>query len=246
MLRTVSIAIFAAVAVQAQAADPPAFDVASVKASQRAPERGWREPIQATPGSLTMRGVTLKASIAWAYHVLECQVSGPGWMGEQRYDVMAKAAGPAGEPELRRMLQSLLADRFQLALHRQNKEMAAYVLTVGKNGPKFAESKSEGDSGIEPDRKTMSITAHRVSVAQVIGMLSQMYQAPVIDQTGLAGRYDVTIDARKYIPQSGEKTDPFSIIETGLQQELGLKLESRKMAVDLLIVDRVEKAPVEN
>ena len=250
MLRILVGSLFTAGAVLAQpAAPPPSFDVASIKLSPPGREGGnspFGDNIQATPGSLTMRRITLKAGIAWAYHVFEYQVNGPEWIGSERYDIAAKAASPTTTAELRVMLQALLADRFQLTLHRQTKEMQAFVLTVGKNGPKFHESKTEGDSSIQPDPKAMSISVQRVPIAQMIDPLARMFQIPVIDMTGLKGRYDVTMNIAKYIPQNGEKMDPLSIIQTGLQEELGLKLEARKMPVDLLIVDHAEKGPVEN
>ena len=92
----------------------------------------------------------LKSAIRWAYHVMDAQVVGPDWLANERYDIMAKAAGPAPEAELRVMLQALLAERFKLAVHRQTKEMSAYALTVGKNGPKFHEI---------PDRKAKAASS---------------------------------------------------------------------------------------
>ncbi len=193
-----------------------------------------------------MRSSTLKACIAWAYHVFEYQVTAPDWAGSDRYEIVAKAAGPAAEPELRVMLQALLADRFHLTFHRQTKEMSAYLLVVGKNGPKIEESKSEGESEIQPDQKTMSIMVHRVPISQLVDVLSKVFQMPVVDTTGLTKRYDVTINVAKYIQQSGDRPDPLSIIQMGLQEELGLKLESKKVPLDLLIVDHAEKVPTEN
>lgn len=237
-----------AAAALGQTAEAPAFDVASVKPGAGGGREAFRrESIEATPGSVTMRNITLKSCIAWAYHVTTAQVTGPDWMGNERYDIAAKAAGPANEAQLRVMTQGLLAERFRVQLHRQTKEMPAYVLTVGKNGPKFQESKTDGEMAIDPDRKTMTVTAHRVPVSQLIDMLVRLYQMPVIDETGLTGRYDVSINAAKYIPQSGDRpSDPLSLIQDALQDELGLKLEARRMPVDLLIVDHAEKAPVEN
>jgi uncharacterized protein (TIGR03435 family) len=69
---------------------------------------------------------------------------------------------------------------------------------------------------------------------------------PVVDATGLKGRYDLSVNVAKYLPQAGEKTDPVSLIQTALQEELGLKLEAKKVPLDLLIVDHAAKAPVEN
>ncbi len=249
MLRTMLAFFLPAAAALAQSAPPPpAFDVASIRPGP--PEvRGKAvlgENIKATPGTLNIRGVSLKTCIAWAYHVFQYQVDGPAWIDSRTYDVMAKAGGPAAEPELRLMLQTLLADRFHLAVHRETREMRAMVLTVGKSGPKFHESKTDGDSSLQPDPKTMALSAQRVSIAQIIDPLARVFQVPILDMTGLAGRYDVTLNVARYVPQNGETADPFSIIETGLQEELGLKLESKKMPVELLIVDHAEKEPVEN
>lgn len=231
---------------------PPAFEVASIKVDpigKAGGEGSRRENTQVSPGSLNMHNVTLRTAIRWAYHVMDPQISGPAWLADERYDIAAKAAGPVPADEMRPMLQTLLAERFKLELHHQTKEMSAYVLTVGKNGPKFTESKSEGESVMEPDRKTFKVSVQRTPVSQLCDMLAQMFRAPVVDQTGLAGRYDITIDALKYVAEmrgSTEPPDPLTLILRGLQEELGLKLEPRKMPIELLVIDHAEKAPIEN
>ncbi|HWC97309.1 MAG TPA: TIGR03435 family protein, partial [Candidatus Sulfopaludibacter sp.] len=218
----------AAVALCQPAAPPPEFDAASIKTAQAkgAAESHGRDNVQVTPGSVTIRNTSLKGCIAWAYHVFEYQVTGPDWIGAERFDIVAKAAGPAGEAQLRLMLQTLLAQRFKMETHHVTKEQQAYVLLVGKNGPKFHESKTTGDSDIVPDQKRMSVSVQRVPMAQLVDVLSRMFQSPVVDMTGLTGRYDVTIDVAKYLPQAGDRGDPMSIIQTGLQEELGLKMEA--------------------
>ncbi|HEV3197818.1 MAG TPA: TIGR03435 family protein [Bryobacteraceae bacterium] len=236
------------------ASAPPAFEVASVHVSQigRAGGEGSRrENIQFSPDSVTMRNVSLKSAIRWAYHVFDYQVSGPDWLQFERYDIVAKAPGAATEEELRTMMQTLLAERFKVALHRQSKEFAAYALVVGKNGPKFHESDTEGESSIQPDQKRMSVTVHRTPISQLTDMLSNIFRAPVVDMTDLKGKYDVTLNLAKYIGDiqpspGGAPPDPLSIITMGLQEELGLKLESKKLSLDVLIIDRAEKAPAEN
>jgi uncharacterized protein (TIGR03435 family) len=242
------------------AAAPPAFEVASVRVSQggrvnqggRGLGLGFRpENIQVTPGSVTMRNSNLKSAIGWAYHVMDYQVSGPDWLQSERYDIVAKAAGPATEEQLRPMMQTLLAERFKLELHHQTKELPAYVLLVAKNGPKFHESETEGESAIQPDQKRMSVTVQRTPLLQLVELLSNIFRAPVVDMTGLTGRYDITINLAKYISEmqpvpGGAPPDPLSLITMGLQEEFGLKLESKKVSLDLLIIDRAEKAPVEN
>ncbi|MBZ5575050.1 MAG: TIGR03435 family protein [Acidobacteriia bacterium] len=241
--------LLAAAAAVCQPLPHPTFDVASIRASP--PGRFGGNPIlgeniQALPGSLVMRHVTLKACIQWAYHVFEYQVSGPDWIGSESYDIAAKAAGPAEEQELRVMLQALLADRFHLTFHRQTKDTRVYVLSVAKGGPKFHESAAGAEAKVEPDQKALRVKVSSVPVSLLIDPLSRIFLTPVVDRTGLAGRYDVAIDVAKYIPQSGEKVDPLSIVQTAVQEDLGLKLEAGKMPLDFLIVDRAEKAPTDN
>ena len=226
------------------AAGQPAFDVASIRASEA---RG-QEFVQASPGSVIMRNISLRGCVKWAYRVMEYQVSGPEWMGFERFDISAKAGDAVGEDQLRLMMQTLLHDRFGLALHHETKEMQAYALVVAKGGPKFRESAEEGEMDFQPDKGRMAVKVARAQVGMLADILYNVLHAPVIDQTGLKGRYDVTIDIGKYIldkpPDSA--MDITAMLINGLQEELGLKLESKKMPLDLLVVDRVEKKPVEN
>jgi uncharacterized protein (TIGR03435 family) len=249
-------AILAAFAWLAAAQTPPApsFDVASIKPSQATAgmREAFRENVETSPGNLTMRNMRLSSCIKWAYSVQEYQVSGPGWLTTQRFDIVAKPASPATEPELRTMLQSLLAERFKLALHRQTKEMTAFVLSVSKTGHKLTPSESPGPANIKPNK--IGAIAQGATVADLATMLSNFLRVPVLDETGLTGRFDATIDASPYIedviamkPQpGGPPPDLIGVIIRGLQEQLGLKLDSRKAAVDLLIIDRVERTPTEN
>jgi uncharacterized protein (TIGR03435 family) len=243
MTRSIFIALLMAEAASAQ----PSFEVASVRAS---PGEGNRhENIQTSPDSLSMRNVTLKSAVRWAYHVMEYQVSGPDWMNFERYDISAKAAEPASEDELRLMLRVLLAERFKLTLHRESKELQAYVMVVAKGGIKFHESQGDGEPAFEPDKSLTSVRFKRIPASQIIEVLSKILQAPVINNTGLTGYYDATIDIGKYMqdrPASDSPADILPILINGLQGELGLKLESKKVPLDLLIIDHAEKVPVEN
>jgi len=247
MLR-ISIALWFISASMAQSV----FDAASIRSHPfgKPGEGSKAESIQVTPGGLNMRNVSLKTAIRWGYHVMDYQVSGPDWLGYERFDIVAKAAGPAPENELRPMLQALLAERFKLALHKETKELPAYVLLVAKGGIKFHESKEEGELALEPpDKNHMTVNVKRLPASQFIEVLSNALRAPVINNTGLEGRYDATIDIGKYMADVAPKDvpfDPIPIIVTGLQEELGLKLESKKMPLDLLIVDHAEKVPAEN
>jgi len=232
----------------------PAFEVASVRASESGGERrGPREAIQVSPDGVIMRNVSMRSCVRWAYHVLEFQVNGPDWIGSQRYNITAKATGEVPEEQLRLMMQTLLADRFKMATHRQTREMQAYLLEVGKNGPKFKESATAGEPDIQPDPQRMSVVAQRTPVAHLVDLLANVLRAPVIDQTGLTSKYDVSIDVAKYVAdfrgpgaERDVPPDPIAIIMRGLQEELGLKLEAKKMPIDLVIIDHAEKVPSEN
>jgi uncharacterized protein (TIGR03435 family) len=235
----------------------PAFEVASIRQIQPAAgtpgmERHGvgRETIQTSPDGLIMRNCSLRTMTRWAYHVTEYQVTGPDWIGSDRFDLTAKAAGQASEDQLRLMMQALLADRFKMTAHRQTKEMQAYVLQVGKSGPKFKESGSTGESDVTSD-KTMTLTIARTPVAKLVETLASIFRAPIIDQTGLPGKYDVVLNAGKYLTEmhsteGGATPDPVAIVSRGLQEELGLKLDGKKMPVDLVVIDRAEKMPAEN
>jgi uncharacterized protein (TIGR03435 family) len=232
-----------------------AFDVASVKVSQigRAGGEGSRrEKVDHTPGSLTMRNVSLKSAIQWAYNVKNYQVTGPGWLETERYDVVGKAAAEVGEDQLRLMLQTLLTDRFKLAFHREEKVLPVYALVVGKGGPKFKESETQGEMTMQPGgRGKFTGIAQRITMAQAVDLLSQSpLGRPVVDETGLKGRYDITIDVAAYLGNEDQmkqiQADPTQLIFNVIQEQLGLKLEPKKSTVQMLIVDGAEKAPTEN
>ncbi|HTS64654.1 MAG TPA: TIGR03435 family protein [Candidatus Acidoferrales bacterium] len=253
--------LFAASALFAAAAmgQTPAFDVASVRASQGGGGGRGMNPfgnrVVVSPDSVIMRNISFRSCVGWAYHVMDYQVSGPDWIGSERYTITAKAAGEVPEDELRLMMQNLLAERFKMAVHRQTKEMQAYLLQVAKGGVKLKESTSEGEADIKPDQQRMTVSVQRTPVSQLIDVLSNIFRAPVIDETGLKGKYDITVNVAKYIadfgPAGAGRTsevppDPLNIVTRALQEELGLKLEPKKTAVDLVIVDHAEKVPVEN
>lgn len=201
-----------------------------------------------------MRNVSLKAALQWAYGMKEYQVSGPAWIGDERYDISAKAANPAGEQQLRAMLQNLLAERFKIVLHHEKRVLPFYALLVAKNGPKLARGNPDGKSELHP--KGAMLSAQDTSMGEVADLLTQIATRlnlpPAFDLTGLNGRYTFTVDASDFLQSIGAGNvapDPSAII-TGvseiLQDQLGLKAELRKALTDVVIVDRAEKLPTEN
>ena len=234
------------------AAAPPAFEVASVKVSLAGTMgRGGMghgfDNITPSPAGVSMINVPLKSVIQWAYHVQSVQVSGPGWLDVDRYDVVAKAAGAVPEDQLRQMMQKLLADRFKLTFHRESKEMRAFVVSVAKTGLKMTESTSEGDMDIQPSGR-VGASFQRATVQKLAELLSGPLQAPVVDQTGLTGRYDFKIDLANVLDPTTPMgiNDVIPIFVQVAQQQLGIKIDEKKVAVEMLMVDHAEKLPVEN
>jgi len=252
MLRAATISFF----LSAVCAFPQArFDVASIKPSRLSGEGRNRESTVANPGTLIMHNVSLRSALQWAYRMKEYQVSGPAWIGDERYDISAKAGESAGDDQLHTMLQNLLADRFKLTLHLEKKELPVYALVVAKNGPKLAPGNPEGKSVVQPTG--LSLAARDTSVGEVADILTQMAVRmnlpPVIDMTGLSGRYNFTVDGGGFLQSlrgdGKAEPDPLTIVtavQEVLQEQLGLKGELRKAPTDVLIVDRAEKLPTEN
>ena len=197
-----------------------------------------------------MRSVTLKGAIAWSWSVMDEEIQGPDWLDRDYYDVIAKTSTPHTEDELRRMFQAVLAERFGVSIHRERREMQAYVLTVDKKGLKMTESAADGESLIEPQSKRMALAMQRTSMAEIATVISRVLQTPVVDETHLKGRYDAVFDMTKYAqdmhPAEGVPVDMAAVMATALREEIGLRIELQKTAVDIVVVDHAEKMPQAN
>ncbi|MEA2262496.1 MAG: hypothetical protein QOJ51_5321 [Acidobacteriaceae bacterium] len=249
----------------------PAFEVASIK-----PDKSGTQMImfRLTPDGINVTNTPLKMLIQQAYGVEENQVIGlPNGLSSERYDVEAKVDSSDVaklhdlDPHQRtRMLQPVLAERFQLKVHRETRNLPVYELVLAKGGPKFHEAKP-GDTysnGIKgPDGHSGPglmwlqdgrLTCQAVGMTELTRILSQRLGHNVLDKTGLTGKYDL---AMEWPPEdrpgpmseggeggnAGESSGPS--IFTVIQEQLGLKLESHKTAVEVLVIDHVE-APSAN
>jgi uncharacterized protein (TIGR03435 family) len=233
-----------------QSEAPAAFDVASVKAIGAGEGRG-RETITPSLGGVTMKNVHLKSVVQWAYHLQAIQVSGPAWLDDNRYDIVAKTAGEVPMERQRAMMQTLLADRFKLAFHRETKEMPAYVVSVAKSGHKLKPSQGEGEMEVKPTAGgRMAAAFSHVTLAQLSEMAASPLQGVVIDQTGLKGSYDFTLDMSPFMGGGDFRPtgieDIITILIQAAKEQLGIIIEQKKTPVEILIVDHAEKAPVEN
>ena len=176
--------------------------------------------------------------------------SPPGWFGENRFDLVAKAGMAADETQLRLMLRTLLAERFGLKLHKENRVLQSYAITVAKGGPKFHESPTDGPFVLERASPVI-LNAHHARMLDLAQGISGEIGRPVLDATGLTGRYEIHMDLSPYLTAppgetGGGQLDMMGILFTGFQDLLGLRLESRKESVEVLVIDHAEKAPTEN
>jgi uncharacterized protein (TIGR03435 family) len=222
----------------------PSFEVASIRPN---PEVVPSE-IHTSSGSLTIRNQPFLFLVQWAYDVPRVQIEGPVWFRDACFDISAKSAGPADETQLRLMLQKLLADRFGLKLHKEARVMPVYAMTLAKGGPKFQEATTEGTFALERSGPVI-LNAHHARTVDLAEAISGEIGRPVVDETGLRGRYEIHLDVTPYISRangSEGQLDVMGILFTGLQELLGLKLESRKESVDVFVIDHAEKMPTEN
>ncbi len=216
------------------------FEVASIRRSSA--DQSASSGINTGNGRLTANNVTLKRCIVGAYGVGPNQVSGgPSWIESDRFEITAKAGEPVGDSVLMTMLKTLLAQRFKLAVHMESKTIQAYVLEVSKNGPKF--EKGDG-SRWKANSSRGGIVAANITMDNFAEILSRQMDLPVVNRTGLEGIFNLGLLWTPESPKQADGSDPPSIF-TAIQEQLGLRLRSQKMAVETLFIDHAER-PSEN
>ncbi len=232
---------------RAQAASgPPSFEVVSIHmVDPHAAENPSRSSLSSFPTNLfTMKSAPLTFLIQFAFKI-ESQdyISAmPGWMESQEYDVSAKVEGDQQLTleQMRPMLQRLLEQRFHLVFHRETRMTSGFALVVAKGGPKLHLSKDDSKPFAQmlPNR----LDATHMDTAHFAGVLAHRVGQPVVDKTGLTGIYDFRLSYAPTNDPSSSLPDLF----TALQEQLGLKLESQKVPVEMLVVDHADKIPTEN
>lgn len=230
----------------------PSFEVATIKPTKPGERRTyfiWRGT------DLQVVNFSLESLVEHAYDVQSKQIVGaPDWMSTDKFDIDAKPDTP-GTPsvdQIKEMLQKLLADRFALKFHRDQREMGAYVLTVGKDGPKLTKST---DSGGLPGLFFGPIGTLHVRNAKIEDFTGLMQSAvldrPVVDRTELKGRWDFTLKwtpdesqfagmGVKIPPPAADDPNPAPPLFTAIQEQLGLKLEAQKTQVPVLVIDHID------
>jgi uncharacterized protein (TIGR03435 family) len=302
------------------------FEVASIKPSiplqEQALSGKMHVGLNIDAARVDIGALSLTDLVQMAFKVKSYQVSGPAWLGGDRFDILAKMPEGATKDDVPQMLQGLLKERFKLTYHHETKEHSAYVLTVAKSGLKMKESppdEPEPKAGEEKDEpakadppkpekgvQNMSVNGQRmqiktdgqggatvlggkgvgnvkmsvgpngtmhmeqpkVSMEQLVEVCSRFLDKPVVDETGLKGNYqmvlDLTIDDLRAAaksagvaipggPGAGDSKSPGDAASTpggggilGSIAAMGLKIETRKAPIDVIIIDHIEKAPTEN
>jgi uncharacterized protein (TIGR03435 family) len=244
--RKIAIASGTAVLAALALAQRPEFDVASIRVAPPQPtgRTSTRMSVNTTTteaGRLRYSNVSLKEIVGQAYKVAQYQISGPDPLDSARFDIDAVLPAGASGDQVPLMLQALLADRFRLALHREKKELPVYSLVVGKNGPKIKRAESATGISSDSNRIHWHVTA-KTTMPHFAEFLSLRLERPVVDETGLAGAFEITLD---WTPDTAAEpgandTPPGPSIFTAVQEQLGLKLEARKGPVDFLVIDHAE------
>jgi uncharacterized protein (TIGR03435 family) len=225
------------------------FEVASVKV----PEVVFGQPYNIDLGTirhdtLTLTNASLADCIRFAYGLnSDLQLSGPDWIGskELRYDIVAKTAPNTPREQVLVMMQRLLAERFKLAIHREQRVLNYYALQVGKGGPVMpaaTDVPARVPTGIQGQ---LRIVSNRMPMSSLVVLLSRYMKAFVADETGLKGDFEVKLiwtPEDRPVPDDERGPSVF----TAVQEQLGLKLISKKGPTDILVVDRAERIPLEN
>jgi uncharacterized protein (TIGR03435 family) len=249
------------------------FDVTSVKPSPATTGRFTMTggPGSTDPGRIAYGNIPLRRVLLAAYDLNNYQIIGPDWLNTLRYDVTATMHAGTAKPDLQAMLRNLLVSRFQMIMHRESRELPVYEVVAGKGGPKLRPASTEGAAApeelaevkpgtgkdglpvvtlrspgivIETMNGRARITGHQVSIARLADFLSTRLDRPVLDRTGLPGIFDVVLYFRPDGVNADGAVDPDIFV--AIQEQLGLRLEARRSAVDLLVIDHAEKVPTSN
>jgi uncharacterized protein (TIGR03435 family) len=221
---------------------PLAFEVASIKPSASG---DGRSNAVINEGGILLTNVTLRQCVEAAYGIQDPELIGPDWLETTRFDIQAKPPAVHPKEYLQPMLKTLLEDRFKLASHQETRTIPAYALLVGKDGLKIKEVEpGEGKTSTSGSR----FVGTKVTMDRLAQFLSRMLDRPVVDQTGTKGVFDVDLHYawEDLTATAPKKSSDGPTIFTALQEQLGLKLQSEKLPVEVVVVDHIERAPAPN
>jgi len=243
----VAVVLFLAAPSFSPAQPKPAFEVASVRPAVMGTQGGegsTRSQIQTAPDGLTLRNINIDEMIEWAYALQHNQLANPGALHNHRYDIRARTSAPVTEQSLRLMLRDLLAARFSLKLHREQKQTSVYELVVAKGGPRLPPDKA-GKLPASYPRDTLprivdgSFVFTNTSIPEFAQQLTELrgIDLPVLDRTGISGVYDITL---KSAPAALRDPNGPSLL-TLIHEQLGLKFVSAKDPIEVIVIDHVDE-----
>lgn len=227
----------------------PSFDVASIKPSSQRELGSAFGGLQ--HGTFRATNVNLKQLLAAAYGTSQPRVAGPVWLDNDRFDIIAKSPPGVPDSQLKPMLHALLKVRFKLTAHLEKRQMPVYYLGIAKDGVKMpvypAHDQGPVHPGDDPNVVGFPMLRGTFTTGQLADMMARIVNRPVIDRTGLTERYNIFLSYAPLSPEGGaapefEPPDFF----TAVQKQLGLKLQSGKDSVEVVVVDHIEHTPTEN
>lgn len=292
MKRSTLLVLLLCLASAAFAAAKQSFEVASIKPAGPMEPGRIRIGMQVDGAMVRYSNVSLMDVIRNAYRVKEFQIEGPDWLSSERFDITAKIPEGAKQDDVPEMLQSLLEERFKLTFHNDSKEHAIYALVVGKGGAKLtaaqnvvagtpgggtsagANATAPGAGGARPGTMMMMMGPNGlhwktlgVTLTALADGLSRFTERPIVDNTGIEGRYDFEMDfmpetmgnMRRGVAMAGPPpshptgdaaggdtpSEPAPTVYEAIEK-YGLKLEPRKAPMPVLVIDHIEKTPTEN
>jgi uncharacterized protein (TIGR03435 family) len=225
--------------VLAAAASGAAFDVASVKANTG---ESYSGKIDREGSRITVENTSLREIIFYAYGIAwgkDYAVSGPEWLDAEKFDIVATYPAGTARDSVQEMMRTLLSERFGLKTHRENRKLESYVLLVDKHGAKLHANTDGAENAFIFDED--HVTWRAFSMAGLASRLSGpefKLGRPVVDMTGIKGAYDFTLK------WSSDAEGPS--IFTALQEQLGLRLEARKTAFSIVVIDYMDRVPTGN
>ncbi len=243
-----------------------AFEAASVKKSADPSARGMMRggPGSDDPSRIVFHNAPLTLVFTATSGLRRNQISGPDWLDSEPFDIEARIPVGATKEQVGQMMQNLLVDRFKMAVHHETQRFDGYRLEVAKNGPKLKESSpgsapvaaAPGFPPLSPGQTSgvatrggekFQLTARQQSVKVLLDVLQAQLGAQVENGTNLTGQYDYNVE---FIPPRRQaQTDQDGFVPdifTAMEEQLGLKLARANVALDVLVIDRAEKTPIEN
>jgi uncharacterized protein (TIGR03435 family) len=225
----------------AQAADNQArFEVASVKL--HVDSGSTRAGIEENESFVRVSNLSLRTVIGIAYGVMGSRLAGPGWLDRRMFDITAKPPAGYQRQQLPILLRNLLADRFKLVAHSEQREVQGYALRISPGADRLRPS--EGPRTFLTGRPGL-IAGNSRSFGELVPLLSQMVGTPVVDETRLTGTYDIKLEWTPSLAASaaGAAAEPEVSIFTALREQLGLRLEPIKTMAEVVVVDTIEDTP---